>query len=165
MNMEIDNAIVGHGYIISRNPPVPADARKLQISPQSFSRLLISPQMLPKNHQFSTGSSVKTPKLQKGRDWISMSDGRLGPNGTLVILKPGRTSTPRIHGPTGKGEVYPPWTYQQIQSPASNVWQKRLLVVDLVGGWTNPFEKNITQIGHHPQFSGWTIKKSLKTTT
>lgn len=110
MNMEIDNAIVGHGYIISRNPAVPADARKLQISPQSFSRLLISPRsMLPKkssifhwqlceNSQTSEGTQLGFPCLTDGWD-------PMGPNRPSSNLE--GTSTPRIHGPTGKGEKIP----------------------------------------------------------
>ena len=34
----------------------------------------------------------------------------------------------------------------------------------LVGGWTNPSEKYVRQIGHLPQISGWK-QKNFKTTT
>ena len=33
------------------------------------------------------------------------------------------------------------------------------LKVQLVGGWTNPIEKNMSQLGNLPQFSGWTFLK------
>ena len=38
--------------------------------------------------------------------------------------------------------IYKNWTKGQSQS-------------NLVGGWTNPFEKYARQIGSFPQFSGW----------
>ena len=35
---------------------------------------------------------------------------------------------------------------------------------ELVGGWTNPFEKYARQIGSFPQGSGWKLPKILETT-